>query len=448
MKKYLYLIFLVTTTSLLYAQKQTNTVTFELLRQYDSINIISKKNIYPKLKSISLGSNNTLSLGGSYRFQSEHFRNENFMKDANPTQDWLLHRAMLHAHLKFHSKLQLFAEISSSFVSNKQHTSPVDEDKLNINQLFVKYNLNHYWHLLIGRQNMRLGSGRLIDVREGPNVRLSFDMVEMKYQNKKTSITGFYAIPVQQKYGVFDNDALNTDETLSALYWTQSWNKDTNTDIYLLYKKEANKTWNAGTADDKRASIGLRMFGQWNGIDYNNEFVYQTGSFGDATIDAWTISLNIEKTLKTPHPFTLGMKTEIISGDNDAKDNSLNSFDGLYPRGVYFGKVAYFGPSNLINIHPSFSSKIGPVDVVIDYAAFWRFSTQDGIYNPPLILNYPAVNNERFIANQIGAVGSYQLNKYLNMELESNVIFPGKFLKQSGNNRTLYHFVFTIGVQF
>ncbi len=79
----------------------------------------------------------------------------------------------------------------------------------------------------------------------------------------------------------------------------------------------------------------------------------------------------------------------------------------------------------------------------MDYVAFWRFSTNDGLYNPALMLDYPSVNNERFIANQIGAIAGYEINKFISIELESNIIFPGAFLKQSNQGDPLYHFVFT-----
>lgn len=430
------------------AQSDPNTLDFSLLRQNDNISIIEPRNFYHKLKSIPLGNNTILSLGGSYRFQTESFINEQFNKNQDQTDYWFLTRGMLHAHLKFKSNFEIFGELNSSLVSSKDAIAPVDKDKLNINQLFARYHFNEHWNILLGRQNMRLGSGRLVDVREGPNVRLSFDMAQLQYKDDNTKITGFYSIPVQPQKGVFDNDAFETEETLSAIQWTQYWAKNTNTDIYLLYKNEADKTWNSGTANDARASLGLRHFGTWQGLTYNNEFVYQFGKFGDEDISAWTVSFNVEKQFETIHPFTLGIKTEAISGESDDNDNTLNTFDALYPRVAYFGRVARFGPSNLIDLHPYISSKIGPVNVIVDYVAFWRFSTNDGLYNPALILEYPSVNSERFIGNQIGAIAGYQINDFINIELESNVIFPGAFLKESNQGDTLYHFVFTTEIKF
>lgn len=429
-----------------FSQESEDEMSFGLLRQNDVINITKdvSNNSYYKLKSINLNSKSTISFGGSWRFQYESFVNEQFQNISDQDNLWYLNRIMLHSHLKVSDEFEVFAELNNSVVSDKDNRVPVDKDLLSFNQFFLRYNFNSNWNILIGRQNMRLGSGRLVDIREGPNVRLSFDMAQLQYQDHNTNLLGFYAIPVQQQEGVFDNDYLKNNESLSALYWTQKWSKNTSTDLFVLYKTENNKTWNSGTANDNRASIGLRHFGVWKGLNYNNEFVYQFGSFGNQDISAWTVSFNVEKDFSIG---TFGLKTEAISG-NDEDSSSLNTFDGLYPRGAYFGRVARFGPSNLIDIHPYYNKKIGNFNLELDYVAFWRFSTTDGVYNPPLLLEYPSINSERFIGNQIGGIVSYELNDFIAFELESNIIFPGTFLKESNLGDMLYHFVFTTEIKF
>jgi hypothetical protein len=52
------------------------------------------------------------------------------------------------------------------------------------------------------------------------------------------------------------------------------------------------------------------------------------------------------------------------------------------------------------------------------------------------------------VANQIGGIASYEFNKFVAFELETNIIFPGAFLKDSGLGDTLYHFVFTTEIKF
>ena len=434
------------------AQETESVYDFSLLRQNDYIKIelTESTTFYENLKLLSLGKKTTLSFGGSYRLQSEAFINEQFSSEVDQNDIWFLNRIQLHSHLKIANKLEVFAELNSSLITSKEELVPVDRDELSFNQLFAKYHFNTNWNVLVGRQNIRLGSGRLVDIREGPNVRLSFDMAQIEYEDENTSVKGFYGIPVQPEQGVFDNDALNfEEESLAALYWSQNWSEKTGTDLYVFYKEEKNKTWNSGTADDNRVSIGLRHYGNWKSFTYNNEFVYQTGSFGDQSINAWTASFNIE------HPLTLlgekaviGIKTEAISGDTSTSDNSLNTFDGLYPRGAYFGRVARFGPSNLIDFHPYLNTQLGDFSLSLDYVAFWRFSREDGLYNPPLILQYPSDNDKRFIGHQIGTITGFEVNEVIALVFDSNIIYPQGFLEESGLDNTLFHAVLTAEFKF
>ena len=428
-----------------------NQLDFSLLRQNDEISINSNTypGFYKSLKQLNLGNRSSLSFGGSYRFQSEAFINEQFSGEVDQDDIWFLNRFQFHSHLKIAEKFELFAELNSSLINSKTDLAPVDRDELSFNQLFARYRFNSNWNVLVGRQNMRLGSGRLVDVREGPNVRLSFDTAQLQYQNTNTEITAFYAVPVRVGQGVFDNDALDFQESVGAVYWTQHWNTNSSTDIYAFYKEEEAKTWDSGTADDNRLSLGLRHFGNWNKLKFNNEFVFQTGSFGEQNIRAWTISFNIEH----PVPFlgensSIGLKTEAISGDTSGTDDTLNTFDGLYPRGAYFGRVARTGPSNLFDIHPYFDTSTGRFTFEFDYVAFWRLSRQDGVYGPPLNLQYPSINEKRFIGHQLGSIVAFEVNNFINLELEANVIFPGSFLDESGLDDTLFHSVFTAEFKF
>lgn len=431
------------------AQSQPNTLDFKLLRQKDSIFIPEPRNFYQNIKKLHLSNNSSLSFGGSHRIQAETFLNEQFSTENDQNDIWFLNRFQLHSHLKVSDKFEAFAELNSSLVSSKEEISPVDKDALSINQLFARYYFSNWWNILAGRQNIRFGSGRLIDIREGPNVRLSFDMAQLQYINSETQITGFYAVPVQLEEGVFDNSVLNLTESVAALYWTQNWNSNTNTDIYTIYKEEENKTWDSGTADENRLSIGLRHFGTWKEFIYNNEFIYQTGSFGEQNINAWTASFNIEYSLPLlGTDAIIGLKTEAISGDKSNNDTTLNTFDGLYPRGAYFGRVARFGPSNLLDIHPYINATLKNFYFSVDYVAFWRLSVDDGIYGPPLNLVYPDTNNKNFIAHQLGTINGYDVNRSINFEFETNLIFPDDFLNANDLDNVLFHAVLTAEIKF
>ncbi len=430
---------------------QEHSYHYGLLRQYDEIGYFQEQqdSFYGKLKWLSLGDSVVLSLGGSYRFQTEGFINEEFDRQADQDDFWLLNRVMVHADLRWADRLQIYAELNSSTISGKDPLSPVDKDELSFNQLFLRYRFSEHWEGLLGRQNMRLGSGRLVDIREGPNVRLAFDMAQLHYSTSKMVAQGFFGVPVRQQPGIFDNDFLNFSEYVTGLYITANRSEALNMDAYLLYKREDDKAWAAGTSNDRRISMGLRHFGSWRNFVFDNEFVYQTGDFGGQRIQAWTVSFNLNR----PFPLWggivgIGLKTEAISGDRDPGDNQLNTFDALYPRGAYFGRVARFGPSNLFDLHPYINWRKNGFYAELDYDAFWRFSTRDGIYNPALVLTYPPTNDARFVAQQIGTITGWEISRHIGIEMETNLIFPGAFLKESNLRDILFHAVLTMEIRF
>lgn len=425
---------------------------FNMLRQNDSIQIHKDwkpTSIYHSLKHIELAEKSSLSLGGSWRFIGESFINEEFEREGEQDNIWYLKRLMFHAHFKYENKFEIFAELGSSWVNGKNHRIPVDMDALYVNQLFARYKIFPNWDLVFGRKNFLLGSRRLVDVREGPNVRRSFDFAEVNFQIKSFEVKTFFAVPMEPRRKVFDNKILNFGETFSGIYTTSYFSEKALVDAYAFYQKDDGAIYQEGMENERRVTIGLRHYGKYKKWFYNNEMVYQFGKFGNLDIQAWTLSFNIERETKVfGQNLIWGLKTEAISGDNKAGDSKLNTFDALYPRGAYFGKVAKFGPSNLIDVHPYINTTFNNFWFEIDFAAFWRYSLEDGVYGAALALDYPDLNNSRFIAHQIGVIVAYEFNSFINIGVESNVIFPGTFLRENNMVSTLYHFVLTTDVKF
>ncbi|HAA24266.1 MAG TPA: hypothetical protein DCP28_37935, partial [Cytophagales bacterium] len=313
-----------------FAQEEAK-LAFSLLRQNDDVSAligVENPNAYQRLKRLPFGEFGSLSFGGSYRFQAEMFLNEQFSQEQDQSDIWYLNRVMVHAHARFARHWQVYAELNTSSVVSKANPTPVDEDHFSLNQAFVEYCPNDRFNVRVGRENIRLGSGRLVDVREGPNVRLSFDMAQMTYVQGATQVMAFAGVPVRNRFGSFDNEYLHFDEYLTAIYWTQRLKGNTSVDVYVMYKDEQNKAWNVGVGRDQRVSAGIRHFGQWKDLSYNNEFVYQTGRFGDQSIVGWTASFNLTQRVKLgDFPLQLGLKTEGISGDQDPDDGRLGTFD-------------------------------------------------------------------------------------------------------------------------
>ena len=155
----------------LYAQdtELPTEVQFKILRQEDNLEVLlnkEQKSLYERFKLISIGENSSISFGGSIRLQAESFINEQF--EDGPGQDniWFLERTLLHSHVKLNNKFEVFLELNNSLISGKDNLVPVDKDALSINQFFMKYHFDKHWDITVGRENLKLGGRRLIDIRE------------------------------------------------------------------------------------------------------------------------------------------------------------------------------------------------------------------------------------------------------------------------------------------
>jgi len=329
-------------------------------------------------------------------------------------------------------------------VTGKEDLAPVDRDQLYVNQLFTEFN-GESFKVRAGRENLKLGSRRLLDPREGPNVRQSFDHLTLEWFLGEKSLRVFSASPVTPQGGIFDNRTFENEEWLWGAYAGKLWASNFNIDAYYLGSHYGESTYELGTDEELRHSLGFRMWkseGKWQ---YDNEAVLQLGSFGNQNIFAWTISFNVKRQLNPKNQ--LGVKTELISGTTS--ENTLGTFNPLYPRGAYFGRVARFGPANLIDIHPYWTFSTGKFTMEIDYDVFWRFSTEDAVYGPPMNIVLEGESNERFIAQQVGTIFNYEFNAFSVLELETNFIFPGDYIEEvRPGAKTLLHIVVTSEFRF
>jgi len=75
---------------------------------------------------------------------------------------------------------------------------PFDEKKLDFQAAFLELSTtvqDSSLKFLVGRQELEYGSGRLIDVREGPNVRMSFTGFRLQTFTHSWQIDGFAVRP-------------------------------------------------------------------------------------------------------------------------------------------------------------------------------------------------------------------------------------------------------------
>lgn len=167
---------------------------------------------------------------------------------------------------------------------------PIDEKKLDFQTGFLEVATlpgKNATKFRVGRQELQYGSGRLIVVRDGPNVRLSFDGLMVKSNISSWRIDGFALRPDQDNPGFFDN-APNHTVGFWGVYTTKPTPHTTLLDLYYLGLDRKQAAFERGTAHELSHALGVRFSHpiateqpRW---DFDDEALWQFGTFG-STMD-------------------------------------------------------------------------------------------------------------------------------------------------------------------
>lgn len=398
----------------------------------------STRNFYRKIKYTSLSKDGSayISFGGSARMEYVDFNNEDWGRLGIGRNVFLLQRYDLHADLHLHERFRIFTQLRSAWETGRDNgPRPIDEDHLNIQNLFIDAAIirrkDQQLVLRAGRQELDYGSGRLISVREGPNLRLYFDGAKLMYTTPRWSVDGFAMMADTTYTGAFDNKR-SKQVNLWGLYSKIILPAFPNIDLYYIGIKRDRSTFEEGIHKELRHTAGTRIWRYGGGFIYNLEAAWQFGSFGDGRINAWTASVEAGYLFEhLPGSPAISLRNDYISGDRQKGDGHLQSFNPLYPKGGYFGFSPQIGPVNLIDLHPYATINIGKkimaqADVVLN----WRYSLQDGVYRPGGGFNVAgSTSAERHIGTAWLASFMYSLNKFISLNCGFQYFKAGAFIR-------------------
>lgn len=390
-----------------------------------------------------------LSIGGEARERYEYYHNPTWGQEPQDDNGYLLQRYMLHADLHVSPYLRLFSQLKSGLENGRTGgPRPTDEDKLDLHQIFLDAVLglgnNDSFTLRAGRQELAYGSSRLVSTREGPNVRQSFDGLRSILHAGTWRVDGFVTRPVETNSGIFE-DGTDYSRVFWGIYAVRPLSiiPKGNIDLYYLGLDRENAQFDQGIANELRHSLGTRLWGQKEAWDYNFEFVYQFGSFGEGNIQAWTAASYTGYTIRQArYQPRFSLKADITSGDRNPSDQGLQTFNPLFPRGAYFGEIALIGPANHIDVHPSVELQVTEkITFTMDWDFFWRESTRDGLYgNAVNLVRTGQTSDARYIGNQPLAQVEWRIDRHVTLTTVYAHFFAGQFLEESGPGKDVDYF--------
>ncbi len=357
-----------------------------------------------KFMPLDIAPGSYVNFGGELRERVEHFSNPFFGLTPQGTTTYDMHRLLLHGDLHIGDTFRTFIQLGNHEVTS-----------------------------------MTFGSGRLVDVREGPNIRLSFDGGRVFYESPTLRLDAFGAAPVVPEPGVFDDHSDAQQPFPGKAFWglygvmPVSLVPGLHVDIYYLGIIRKNAPYDSGVADETRHSVGARFWGRAGAWDYDIEGIFQFGDFGGRDIRAWSVASNTGYTIASVwgQP-RLGLQADVASGGGPGR--SLKSFNPLFPKFAYFTEASINAPINFIDVYPSvtvqplknFAFRVG-VDVL------WRYSTQDAFYQPPGVPLVPgSANKKRFLGAQSNLQAEWQATAHISVNAAYVHFLTAGFLEAAG----------------
>jgi hypothetical protein len=381
-----------------------------------------------------------LSLGGEARERYEYFSHPRW-GEGPAGSGYLLQRYFLHADLHMGEYTRLFTQLQSSLENGRVGgPRPTDRDELDLHQAFLDLKFNSggdgSFVLRSGRQELAFGSQRIISVRDGPNVRQSFDGFRIIGRTGDIQLDGFASKPTETNRYAFD-DGIENNRALWGLYLVfplQSALK-ANMDLYYVGYDNREASFDQGSAHETRHSVGTRLWRAEKSIDYNFEFTYQWGSFGSSNIQAWAAESDTGYTFSSLplHP-RLGLKANITSGDKNPNNPDLQTFNPLFPLGAYFSRDNLISTTNQIDCNPSVTLHFTKnLSFEMNWDFLWRESLHDGIYNNAVVLVRSGKNSAaRYIGSQPQAELKWKIDRHMTLIATYAHFFTGDFLRETG----------------
>lgn len=407
-----------------------------------------------------------LSLGGEFRGTYERVQNDNWSPVPFPVNSFGLERFLLHLDAHLHPQVRFFVELESGLEQGRPGgPRPIDEKRLDFLNAFVDLRPTKSAHsptFRIGKQELQFGSGRLVSVREGPNVRQGFFGFRVDQNVGRWLLTGFAVRPAADKLGFFDDKPLSSTEfwgVVAERRWKRFESFDFESYYFGLNRKEA--TFNKGTGHEVRQTFGAQFVadppadtGDRIAVPHLDvEAVYQSGSFGAGSIEAWGFSTETGVGFpRIPLAPRLGLRADASSGDTNPNSPNLGTFNPLFPIGNYFGVFADTGPGavNFRDLHPKLILHL-PHAVLLtpDWLIWWRQSLEDGVYNVPGMLLVAAGSSQaRFVGHRPGVESRWQIDRHAYIQMDYGVFFAGPFLRQSIAGRNLNYLSCWLGYKF
>ena len=377
------------------------------------------------------GSCSTLDVGGEMRARYHSETNHRGLGLTGNDDDFWLSRVRLFANYRMTENIRVYGEYLYADSGGEEfNPRPIEENRGEVQNLFVDARLTNDLTVRLGRQELLLGAQRLISPLDWANTRRTFDGARFLYQGDTWSVDGFFVHPLNRDFDAIDD--ANTDIDFFGIYASRKGTAFGDLDVYYL-------GLNNDVLDFDYHTIGKRIYGTTDGgvmYEYENGYQFGTNSNGsDHSAFFFTAGLGKKFNFCTgcgPWEPTLWMYYDYASGEEDFANVARgdDGFDHLFPLAhKYNGFMDLFGRRNLNDVNVLFTTPIlGPkVSLLLWYHYFFlaEATTPYSVVMSPF--NTTAAAGSRDLGHEIDVLFNLKINPRNNVLLGYSYFNSGDY---------------------
>lgn len=369
-------------------------------------------------------------------------------KDSLTDDSWLLQRVRVGMKVKplpwlgFYVQGQDTREIDSDRPNVIGQMGAEGDDTFDLRQGFIEVgDPLKGLSFKAGRQVFLYGDERLVGPLDWTNMGRTFDAARFHYQGSDWWIDAFAASVVMFDDGSFNqSDIISGDDTrnqvFSGLYFSSTGLIPAfTTDFYGFELHEEGET-----GDTDFGTLGTRLKAdptKLGGWDLETEMAFQFGDVKGKDLTAFAGHWGAGYVwLKNPWKPRLFAEYNFATGDDNAKDGEVGTFQNLFPTNhKFYGYMDIFSWQNIHNPAVSFSVQPSKsVTLRLDYHAFFLAETSDAWYraNGVTAVRDITPGADAFVGTELDFTATWKATKNLSFQAGYSRFFAADYLKSSG----------------
>ncbi len=398
-------------------------------------------------KRVHIGDDFLFSTGGEMRYRYNNYTNgalTNFTPGLTKAVDnpYDLTRLRVYGDLWYRDEVRVFVEMIDARTFN-QNLPPGGADATGTDLLnaFAEVKLADLAggrvYTRVGRQELVLGSERLVSSPDWSNTLRTYQGVRGMYTSEKWDVDMFWVQPVIDNPNQFDssNDHLN----FSGLWVTH---KPTTSMAIEAYVLNLNNTVSS-TTQGSVWTIGGRFSGDVKKrLLFDFEGMTQTGDSGTRTVNAQAATGGLGwHFADLPWNMSVWAYYDYASGTADPTGNVDQTFNQLFPAGhTYFGYLDVVGRQNIRDLNFQLSSNPQPwLTLLMQYHIFHLASSKDALYNAAGVATRqdPTGAAGSDVGSEIDGLVNLHLTPQQDVTFGYSKLFAGEFIRKTGPGRDI-----------